>query len=469
MRLHPITFSASHHVRTFGLRSGSSAPRLSSRGAWGLLQAVNASLHATSGQPAKAKLSSYVADILNLANVNLISALDDFGPSVRHWSPTVHEHVLDQGADLILAKYPLLALGAWLVTISPHGHTEYPQRCELYQSLKQVIAVLQSRSEAEMQSLQLGLSIAVYEVGHGMATQALQTLISCKAMLTLLEHGVNRCNKQTLETIEWLKASLLMLERYAPLRSRERVASHISNSILFVAIASTSLPLMVSPSNPICDTLASKYHPPIPPPLPGIPLTAPEKLHLRTVVALTSGHALDYVNALQRSLQPNESYDTIDTRVSACIKMLLDNPQPATWLHCDAIALGFCSNFLLQQVQVSHLERLSLSSQLHEHKERVYLALTHGRRMAWDMVRVALGQIESKKEVVRLPFAALCCVSRAGMAVLKTSGVSCEELASKEEVERLRRVVGWFGGRWDVGRQFDAPLTESTRETCFSL
>lgn len=59
-----------------------------------------------------------------------------------------------------------------------------------------------------------------------------------------------------------------------------------------------------------------------------------------------------------------------------------------------------------------------------------------------DMVRVALGQIESKNKVVRLTFAALCCVSRAGMAVLETFGASCEELASKEEVERLRRVVG---------------------------
>lgn len=364
------------------LRSGSSAPRLSFHGAWRLLQAVNASLHAMSGQPAKTKFSSSVADILNLANFDLISALDDLDPSVRHWSPTVHEHVLDQGADLILAKYPLLTLGAWLATVPSHGQTEYPQRCKLYQSLKQVIAVLQSRSEAEMQSLQLGLSIAVYEVGHGMATQAFQTLSSCKAMLLPLEHDVNRCNKQALETMEWLKASLLMLHRHVPLHSRERVASHVSNSILFVAIASTSLPLTVSPSNPICDTLAFKYRPPIPPPLPGISLTAAGTVHLRTVVALASGHALNYVNALQRNLQPKESYDTIDTRVSACIKMLLDNPQPATWLHCDAIALGFCSNLLLQQAQVNHLERLSQSSQLHEHKEKVYLALTYGRHMA---------------------------------------------------------------------------------------
>lgn len=194
------------------LKSGSSAPRLSSRGAWELVRSVNASPSTTPGQIAKAKLSSYVAEVFSLANIDIISVLHDFGPSVRHWSPTMHEHALSQGADVVIAKHPLLALGAWLVTSCPH---ENPPRSELYGALKQVVATLQSRGEAAMEMLQLGLSLAVYEVGHGMTTQAFQTLSGCKAMLILLEREVpNSGDEQAQETIDWLKASLLMLDRY---------------------------------------------------------------------------------------------------------------------------------------------------------------------------------------------------------------------------------------------------------------
>jgi hypothetical protein len=175
-----------------------------------VVQAANACLYAASDPSATTKLSSYVADILNMANIDLISALNEFGPSVRHWSPTMHEHVLKQGADFVIAKYPLLALGAWLVTSSPPAHSH---RSELYAALKQAVATLQSRSDAAMETLQLGLSL--YEVGHGMTTQAFQTLSSCKAMLILLERNLLHSDDgQAQETIDWPKASLLMLDRY---------------------------------------------------------------------------------------------------------------------------------------------------------------------------------------------------------------------------------------------------------------
>ena len=66
-----------------------------------------------------------------------------------------------------------------------------------------------------MEPLQLGLSLAVYEVGHGMIAQAFQTLSGCKAMLILLEREFRDSgDKQVQETMDWLKASLLMLDRY---------------------------------------------------------------------------------------------------------------------------------------------------------------------------------------------------------------------------------------------------------------
>lgn len=117
------------------LRPGSSAARLSSHGAWGLLRAVDISLHATYTEHAETKLSSYVIDILNLANVDLISALDDYGPSLQYRSPTVHAHVIKRGAEEIATKYPLLALAAWLVTTLPYNEADHPHRNELYQAL----------------------------------------------------------------------------------------------------------------------------------------------------------------------------------------------------------------------------------------------------------------------------------------------------------------------------------------------
>lgn len=157
---------------------------------------------------------------MSLADIDLISALNDFGPSVRHWSPTMHEHVLNQGADFVVSKHPLLALGAWLVTSPPPADSH---RSDLYAALKQAVATLQSRSEATMETLQLKLSLAVYEVGHGMTTQAFQTLSGCRAMLILLERDVLRNDdEQVHETMDWLKASLLMLDRYVPSSEQHR-------------------------------------------------------------------------------------------------------------------------------------------------------------------------------------------------------------------------------------------------------
>ena len=236
------------------------------------------------------------------------------------------------------------------------------------------------------------------------------------------------------------------------------------SSILFITTLPGSLPLTISPGDLICGTLSTKYSP-ISPALPlGRP---PPRLHLRSVVALASGHALEYLNALQRNIPPNESHDVVEDHISACIKMLLDNPQPSTWLHCDAIALGFCSNLLLQQEQFRHFSRLPYSNALHERKEKVHLTLMFGRRMAWDMVRAALGSLDSKEEVARLPFAALCCVLRAGLAVLKTSCLRDNELVSREQVMKLQRVVSWFAARWGVGPQFETKLADIMRELSF--
>lgn len=175
---------------------------------------MKASLDATASQSAKKKLSIYVADIFNLADIDLVAVLVDFGPSVRHWSPTMHEHVLGQGADAIVMKYPLLALSAWLVTSSPLKGASDPHHSHLYQALKQTFAIQQSTDKTGLEALQVGLSIVVYEVGHGLSSQAFQTLSCCKAILILLAHDeLNGSDIQAQQTMDWLRASLLMLDR----------------------------------------------------------------------------------------------------------------------------------------------------------------------------------------------------------------------------------------------------------------
>lgn len=227
---------------------------------------------------------------------------------------------------------------------------------------------------------------------------------------------------------------------------------------------STSSPLLISPSDPICGVLSHRYHPALEAAPPGTPSKTLPKVQYRSVVALASGHALEYIRKLKQDPQWHGNYSVVNDQVLACIKMLLDHPQPVTWLHCDAIALGFCSNLLLQQAQVHALTRLAESSSNYEAIQKARLALLFGRRLAWDMVVVALGKIESKSEVAKLPFAALCCVARAGMAVLETSGLSDENLASAEDIKRLQRVVSWLSARWSVGRQFEARLVDITRD-----
>jgi hypothetical protein len=179
------------------------------------------------------------------------------------------------------------------------------------------------------------------------------------------------------------------------------------------------------------------------------------------MVALASGHALEYVNALERNLPPTSCYDFVDSHISSCIAFLLANPQPATWLHCDAIALGFCSNLLLQQAQAHYLAQLPPSPHLAEQREKADLALRYGRRMAWDMVKNALDKVESEEEVAKLPFAALCCVLRAGITVLETAWLCGEFRVDIKEIERLQRVVGWFGKRWGAGREFEVRLANN--------
>lgn len=91
---------------------------------------------------------------------------------------------------------------------------------------------------------------------------------------------------------------------------------------------------------------------------------------------------------------------------------------------------------------------------------KVNIALKYSRRMAWDMVRVAIQKIQLEAEIPYLPFAGLCAVLRAGLAVLETREFVDEDIINEVELRAFRNVLNWFAGRWNIGRQYLSRLEE---------
>lgn len=198
------------------MQAGTFAPHLSSQGAWELVQLVDACLNPASSPAFARWLANFTADILSLANVDFPTVLDHFDTSVQQWCPIFPENVLHHGAETLILDHPVLSLGIWFVTKTARGHPEHYYGCQLYQALKQVHALLQTASDVRMETLQLGMLIAVFEMGHGMGRQAFQTLGGCKCTLTMLElDAQDRAQSRVLDNIRWLKVSLLTLDWYA--------------------------------------------------------------------------------------------------------------------------------------------------------------------------------------------------------------------------------------------------------------
>jgi hypothetical protein len=102
-----------------------------------------------------------------------------------------------------------------------------------------------------------------------------------------------------------------------------------------------TLPLTVSSHDSISRSIKSSLGPKFPPSPPRAYASSPRKVHIRSLVSLASGHILEHIHERQHGLEPEETYDQIDITISECIRMLVDKPQPHTWLHCDAMAMAF--------------------------------------------------------------------------------------------------------------------------------
>jgi hypothetical protein len=91
---------------------------------------------------------------------------------------------------------------------------------------------------------------------------------------------------------------------------------------------------------------------------------------------------------------------------------------------------------------------------------KAHMALKSSRHMSWDMVRDAIQAIQSEADVLHMPFASLCCVCRAGLAVLETSEFVHEDVVGPGEVQSFRTILEWFAGRWGIGAEYLKRLDE---------
>lgn len=199
---------------------------LTPRGSTELLRIVAACVNESDDPILATRLSGLVHVILDLADVDLVVALREFGPCIQQWCPILLENMLlgceddlsQQMTDGISSKNPLLWLCIWLVTSRACRNLDHTTGSELYRTTKQIISALQSCRNLELEVLQLAMLVTVYEVGHGLHTQAFQTLASAAALLRMLELGARGKSTQFLETLQWLKASILMLDRCVDLK-----------------------------------------------------------------------------------------------------------------------------------------------------------------------------------------------------------------------------------------------------------
>lgn len=85
---------------------------------------------------------------------------------------------------------------------------------ELYRTTKHVYSALQIDGEVRVETVQVGMLIAIYEVSHDLQTQANFTVSSCATMLQILDLDTSpiRVNQQS-RMLERLKSSLLRLDR----------------------------------------------------------------------------------------------------------------------------------------------------------------------------------------------------------------------------------------------------------------
>jgi hypothetical protein len=69
--------------------------------------------------------------------------------------------------------------------------------------------------------------------------------------------------------------------------------------------------------------------------------TSTRKVYIRAAVSLAAGHVQEYIHARRYNLEPAETYDEVDDTINACIKQLVERPEPHLWQNCDGLIMAF--------------------------------------------------------------------------------------------------------------------------------
>ena len=175
----PVTDARNADQEPFYTEQGACGPDLSYRGREELLHAVDEWM---SGVPGSwNKFLELVHEILDLAEVTIPSMVEEFTLGIQRWMPVVSPEELAPGAQIP----PLLLLSIFLVTRKPCGHGEHVKRGVLYETVKQMLVLLQGLEDTYIEFVQAGIILAMYEVGHGNSRRAHLTLGTCISMLNL--------------------------------------------------------------------------------------------------------------------------------------------------------------------------------------------------------------------------------------------------------------------------------------------
>lgn len=163
------------------------------------------------------RLSHLVQTILELARIELLTALVEFEMAIHQWCPILDEellqhHVADKSKSI--EQYPLFMLSIWFLTQRPCEHHGSMAATMLYRTVKQIFSLLQSHSRVSKETAQVGMLIVAYEVSHGLQPQASLTISVCATMLHILdlESSRSQMNKPP-SGIERLNSTLLRLDR----------------------------------------------------------------------------------------------------------------------------------------------------------------------------------------------------------------------------------------------------------------
>lgn len=163
------------------------------------------------------RLWNIIQEILDLAGFDLSLALNEFRTGIHQWCPVLDETMLQDGENDLSKHWerqPLFALCIWLLRQRPCIHQNSMGTTELYRAMKHIYAALQIISRMRIEVVQVGMLIAIYEVSHGLQTQADLTVSSCAIMLQTLEfESFPICLGEQPDMLKRLKSSLLRLDR----------------------------------------------------------------------------------------------------------------------------------------------------------------------------------------------------------------------------------------------------------------